>query len=225
MIVTETLEALLTWTPFLAGGFGWNMIVALAAMAIGTPVGILFALMRSAPGWSVRRSGSLLTTIARGAPTFVMLFYLVYIIPERVSLGTVVIVFPIWIKASLALGIAVAGYVSDTALAARHALRRGDMPEALLFLPSWTSYFMIIVMASSTASVIGVPEVVHRSETVIGAIDRPGFSFWIYLYAMSWFLVFGGVITLFMRWLRRYISRSGGVAQSSRGRNASMNRR
>ena len=160
--MTETLEALLTWTPFLAGGFGWNMIVALAAMAIGTPVGILFALMRSAPGWSVRRSGSLLTTIARGAPTFVMLFYLVYIIPERVSLGTVVIVFPIWIKASLALGIAVAGYVSDTALAARHALRRGDMPEALLFLPSWTSYFMIIVMASSTASVIGVPEVVHR---------------------------------------------------------------
>ena len=66
-------------------------------------------------------------------------------------------------------------------------------------MPSWTSYFLIIVMASATASVIGVPELVHRAGTVIGAIDRAGFSFWVYLYAMVWFLAFAGIVAVAMR--------------------------
>ncbi|MCE2494521.1 MAG: hypothetical protein J4F40_18315, partial [Alphaproteobacteria bacterium] len=55
---------------------------------------------------------------------------------------------------------------------------------------------------SATASVIGVPELVHRAETVIGAIGRAEFTFWIYLYAMVWFLAFAAVVALAMRALR-----------------------
>ena len=36
MTIAEVADALVAWTPYLAAGFGWNMIVSLAAMAIGT---------------------------------------------------------------------------------------------------------------------------------------------------------------------------------------------
>ena len=211
MTAGEVVDALLTWTPYLAAGFGWNMIVSLVAMAIGTLVGVPLAVLRGGSARGVRGTGGALTTFARSAPTFVMLFYLAYIVPGSFEILGVVVTVPAWFKASLALAIAVAGYVSDNALVALQHLRRGETAEALLFLPSWTSYFLIIVMASATASVIGVPELVHRAQTVIGAIDRPGFSFWIYLYAMAWFLVFAGVVALVMRALR---ARLGGASGS-----------
>ena len=211
MTAGEVVDALLTWTPYLAAGFGWNMIVSLVAMAIGTLVGVPLAMLRESSVRGARGTGGGLTTFARSAPTFVMLFYLAYVVPGSFEILGVVVTVPAWFKASLALAIAVAGYVSDNALAALRHLRRGETAEALLFLPSWTSYFLIIVMASATASVIGVPELVHRSQTVIGAIDRPGFSFWIYLYAMAWFLAFAGVVALVMRALR---ARLGGASGS-----------
>ena len=199
MTLQDIVEALIAWTPYLATGFGWNMIVSLAAMAIGTAVGVLLAMLRNDSRRAAAGSGGTLTVIANSAPTFVMLFYLAYAIPESFQLFGLTVAVPAWLKASLALGIAVAGYVSD---------------NALLFLPAWTNYFLIIVMASSTASVIGVPELVYRSETVIGALDRPEVAFWVYLYAMCWFLAFSGVATLLMRVLRSHLATRGGGAAS-----------
>ena len=202
MMMMDIAEALIAWTPYLAAGFGWNMAVSLAAMAIGTLVGLLLAAMRGGSARRINRSGAALTVLARSAPTFVMLFYLAYAVPGTFEFFGLVVPVPAWIKASLALAIAVAGYVSDNALAALRHIRRGETAEALLFLPSWTSYFLIIVMASATASVIGVPELVHRAQTVIGAIGKAEVSFWVYLYAMLWFLVFAAAVSLVMRGLR-----------------------
>ena len=207
MTAQETIAELWTWSPYLAEGFGWNIIVSLLAMAIGSIVGLVLALLRSGSNWGVRHSGGALTTLARNAPTFVMLFYLAYIIPTEFELFGAALIFPAWIKASLALGIAVAGYVSDNALAAIRHLRRHETAEALLFVPAWTSYFLIIVMASSTASVIGVPELVRRADTVIGAVDEIGLALWVYLWAMIWFLGFSALLTLGMNWLSRHIKK------------------
>ena len=207
MTAQETVDVLWAWSPYLAEGFGWNIIVSLLAMAVGTVVGMLLALLRGGSHWSVRHSGGAVTTLARNAPTFVMLFYLAYIIPTEFTLFGAAATFPAWIKAALALGIAVAGYVSDNALAAIRHLRRHEMAEALLFVPAWTSYFLIIVMASSTASVIGVPELVRRADTVIGAVDEVGLALWVYLWAMIWFLGFSLILTFGMNWLSRHIKR------------------
>jgi polar amino acid transport system permease protein len=62
-------------------------------------------------------------------------------------------------------------------------------------------------MASSTASVIGVPELVRRADTVIGAVDEIGLALWVYLWAMIWFLGFSILLTLAMNWLSRHIRR------------------
>jgi len=191
------------------------MTISLAAMVIGTAAGLLLALVRNSGLRGIDNGGRALTVILHAAPTFVMLFYLTYLIPEQIGIFGLVLQVPIWIKASLAFGIAVTGFVSDNALVALRHLARRQKSEALLFMPSWTNYFLIIVMASSTASVIGVPELVYRARVVIGAVDQSGFAVWAYLYVMIWFAVFGAVVTAVMRGLRTRLARISHTPPSS----------
>lgn len=214
MTAAETIKILAEWTPYLLTGFGWNVIVSLTAMAIGTVAGLLLAVMRDSSVWGAKSGGNVLTAAMHVAPTFVMLFYLTYMIPEQLEFFGLSVHVPVWLKASLAFGIAVAGFVSDNALVSIRYFSKGHIPEALLFLPSWTNYFLIIVMASSTASVIGVPEMVYRARTVIGAVDQIGFLFWAYLYVMIWFLVFSILLTMIMHLLRnRLTQRTHGLGR------------
>jgi len=189
MTAAEIIAILWAWTPFLAVGFVWNILISFAAMAIGTPVGLLLAEARLSPRAPVRRIGNFLTAAARAFPTFVLIFYLAYVLPTEFAVGPVTVSLPAWLKASLALSVAVAGFVSDNGLSAIQHWRRGERHEALLFLPAWSMYFLIIFMASSTASVIGVPEIVQRANTVIAAVGSSDIMLWVYLYAMAWFFV------------------------------------
>jgi polar amino acid transport system permease protein len=199
MSSSEIVEALYVWTPFLAGGYVWNVIVSLAAMGIGTAIGAVLALMRVSHRSSLVRASLLLTGLTRNIPTFVFLFYLAFLIPAEIQFGSAVHTFPVWLKASFALAIAVVGFVSDNLADVIGHWRRHDFASALMFIPNWTSYFVIIVMASSTASVIGVGELVSRCNTVIAAVGKSDLMLWIYLYAMTWFFVTCYPVTLLMR--------------------------
>jgi len=201
----EILDALAVWTPFLAGGFVMNILISLVAMAIGTLLGSVLAVLRATAGGTALRVSLTLTEIARNIPTFVFLFYLTFLIPGEVEIAGALVPMPGWVKAAAALSIAVVGFVSDTLSIAIRDWRRGDHAAALLFLPSWTGYLLIIVMASSTASVVGVSEIVSRCNTVIGAVGRNELMLWIYLYAMLWFFLFCYPLTLLMRRIRRRI--------------------
>jgi polar amino acid transport system permease protein len=203
MSAREILEALWAWTPFLAEGFAWNVLISFVSMAIGTPVGFLLAEARLAHRKPVRRVGGFLTGAARAFPTFVLIFYLAYILPAEFTIGPLVVSVPAWLKASLALAVAVAGFVSDNGISAIEHWRRGEHDEAYLFLPAWTMYFLIIFMASSTASVIGVPEIVQRANTVIAAVGHPSLMLWVYLYAMAWFFIVSWPIAQSVAALRR----------------------
>lgn len=163
MSPAEALPLLWAWTPFLLGGFAWNIIVSLAAMGVGTLLGGLLAAGRGSAQPRLRRTCELITHVCRNVPTFVFLYYLAFLLPFEIDIGGRLVTIPPWIKASLALAIAVVGFVSDNLLTAVQAHRRHDHATAHLFIPNWTMYFVIIVMASSTASVIGVPELVARS--------------------------------------------------------------
>jgi len=215
MTATEIIDVLVVWTPFLAEGFAWNIAIAFASMAIGTPVGFLLAFARAGRSVPARRLAAFVTGAARAFPTFVLIFYLAYVLPTEFAIGPVSVVVPGWLKASLALGVAVAGFVSDAGLSAIEHARKHEMHEAYLFLPAWTMYFLIIFMASSTASVIGVPEIVQRANTVVAAVGLPDVMLWVYLYAMSWFLVVSMPVTFAIGLLRRNL-----VARSAPARPA-----
>jgi polar amino acid transport system permease protein len=219
MDVRDVVGVLWTWTPYLAGGFGWNIIVSVAAMAVGTVLGAGLAHGRLAGPGGLARLARGATAASRNVPTFVCLFYLAFLVPNEVTLGGLALPVPAWMKAALALAVAVVGYISDT-LGLALAERRAGRPEAwLLFLPAWMTYFLIIVMASSTASVIGVSEIVSRANTVIGATGREDLMVWIYLYAMLWFLAFCWPLTLLMRVLQQRI-RSGLLLRPGQSRHA-----
>lgn len=205
MDVRDVLGVLWSWTPYLAGGFGWNIIVSVVAMSVGTVLGAGLAYGRLDGPCGLAGLARGATAASRNVPTFVFLFYLAFLVPNEVALGGLVLPVPAWMKAALALAVAVVGYVSDT-LGLALAERRAGRPEAmLLFLPAWMTYFLIIVMASSTASVIGVSEIVSRANTVIGATGREDLMVWIYLYAMLWFLAFCWPLTLLMRLLQQRV--------------------
>ena len=191
MMATEIVEKLLVWTPFLAGGFVWNVVISLVAMAIGTLLGSVLARLRLSERKPLVHASLALTELARNIPTFVFLFYLAFLIPVEFDVSGRLYSFPAWLKASLALSVAVVGFVSDNLSVAWRYWRNNNHAAALLFIPSWTMYLVIIVMASSTASVIGVGEIVSRCNTIIAAEEgRAELMLWIYLYATFYFLFF-----------------------------------
>ena len=75
-------------------------------------------------------------------------------------------------------------------------------------------YLVIIVMASSTASVIGVPEIVSRSNTIIAAVGTDDLMIWVYGYAMAWFFLFCWPLTRLIGALRGRMQRRHAAASA-----------
>lgn len=190
MTSAEIVGMLLAWTPFLAGGFAWNILISLVAMAIGTVLGAVLARLRLSGRKSLARASLVVTELTRNIPTFVFLFYLAFLIPAEFEISGQIHVFPAWLKAALALSVAVVGFVSDNLFVAWQHWRNHNHAAALLFVPSWTMYLLIIVMASSTASVIGVGEIVSRCNIIIAAVGGDETMLWVYAYAIGYFFIF-----------------------------------
>ncbi|MFO1422876.1 MAG: ABC transporter permease subunit [Candidatus Competibacteraceae bacterium] len=211
MTPAEIVHVLVVWTPFLANGFLWNILISLVAMAVGTVLGAVLARLRLSGRKSLARTGLAATELTRNIPTFVFLFYLAFLVPVEFEVLGRIYAFPAWLKASLALSVAVVGFVSDNLLAAWQHWRSGNRPAALLFIPSWTMYLVIIVMASSTASVIGVGEIVSRCNVVIAAVSGDEMMVWVYVYAIGYFFGFCFPVNWAMgRVKKRLLARVGG---------------
>ena len=189
MDIRDVYDELVRWTPFLAGGFAWNIAISLLAMALGTLIGAGLAFMREARGAILVKPSLAITGFAQNMPAFVLLLYVAFLLPSEFQLFGLVVKVPVWIKASLALSIAVVAHVSDTLSVVIRDWRAGQRESALLFLPSWVTYLLFVVMTSSAASLIGVNEIVSRCSTVIAATGQSGMLLWIYLYAMLWFFL------------------------------------
>ncbi|MFZ1642191.1 MAG: ABC transporter permease subunit [Candidatus Contendobacter sp.] len=189
MAPIEIIHILSVWTPFLAGGFAWNILISLVAMAIGTVLGAVLARLRLAKRKSLAHTSLAVTELTRNIPTFVFLFYLAFLIPAEFEVSGQIYSFPAWLKAALALSVAVVGFVSDNLFVAWQHWRDHNHAAALLFIPSWTMYLLIIVMASSTASVIGVGEIVSRCNIIIAAVGGDETMLWVYAYAVGYFFL------------------------------------
>lgn len=188
---SEILNELMVWTPYLAVGFTKNLLVSYASMFVGTIFGFFLALMRRSQKTFLHTPGSLGTSLFRNIPSFVFMFYLAFVMPVEFTWNEEIIKIPVWIKAALALTVPVIGFASDQVLRYFNDKKEGADHAGLMFAVAWTQYFLIIIMASSTASVIGVDEIVARANTVITAIRAPEFMLWMYLYVALWFLVLG----------------------------------
>jgi len=209
MSPAEIAARLLALTPDLLAGFTMNILVSAVAMAVGTLIGWGLALLRLSGRSRWQRFSLALTEVSRGMPTIVFQFYLVLVLPAEIALpGTAVtLAFPAWLKAALALALAVVGFTSDNLTIALRDWRLGRHRAAILFVPSWTSYALIIVMASSTASIIGVGELLSRCNTAINASGSTQLMLPIYLYGCLIFFGFCFPLTLLMKQVSRTLVR------------------
>lgn len=204
-MVVETLETLLIWSPYLLGGFGWNLLIALTAGLIGLMVGFLLATLRQSQVRAVAHSSLGISRVIHNLPTFALIFYTAAMLPGAVELpGTsLVVTVPPWFKAALALSAMQIGYTAENLAIALGAWRKGDRLRALLFLPGWLNGFLITLIASSNASVVGVDELVSRCDTLINASGHTTLMIPIYVYASVIFIAFCLPMSIAMRYLKK----------------------
>lgn len=191
MSFVEILQHLVTWTPFLLGGFAMNILISLIAVVLGTVLGLLFAMARLSVRPRVGRFGRVGTAFFRNIPTLAFVFYATLVIPNEFYWpGTnELVAFPTWLKAAIALSAGQIGIQSDQFFAAIQTWRKGLHDAAMLVVPNWFSGFLMTVLASSASSLVGVGELVSRSNTVIN-VSNTQLMIPVYLYASLIFLAF-----------------------------------
>lgn len=204
------MSALIKWTPFLLGGFVWNILIGVLAMTIGSLLGVVLASLRLSDKKWLKNISYGLTTLSCNVPTIVFQFYLVIMLPSDWAIPGLewTINFPAWLKASLALAIAVLGFTSNNLMIALRQWRAGNHAAAMLFIPAWINYMLIIIMASSTASIIGVSEILSRCNIVISASNYGSdgrLMLPVYLYVSMIFLSFCYPLNCLMKKLQSYL--------------------
>lgn len=189
-MITELFDVLVTWTPFLFEGFYWNIVIALLATVLGTAIGGLLAVLHLSSSRIIAGMVRAVISFFRNVPSLVLLFYAATLIPNQIELwNESVLHVPDWLKASIALAGSPIGFTALNLHTSILHWRVGQRRAAMLFFPNWLGGFLITVLASSTASLVGVNELVGNCNTVIGATGTT-YLFPIYVYAMCIFFVF-----------------------------------
>lgn len=198
MTSKEIVEHLITWSPFMFGGFGMNILISMIAVTLGTLAAWLIAMACLSTRPRLSRFGNLLTAFFRNIPTLAFVFYAALVIPNEFFLpgSKELVSFPTWLKAAIALSAGQIGLQVDQFVAAIGAWRRKATDEAMLVLPNWFMGFLMTVLASSASSLVGVGELVSRSNTVIN-VSSTQMMIPVYLYASLIFIGF----CLPMSWL------------------------
>jgi polar amino acid transport system permease protein len=189
----ETLALLLTWSPFLLQGFVWNIIIAAVAVGLGSSLGALCALLSLSLRPGVARAAQAVTAFSRAVPSLVLIFYLATLVPNTLWIGSSSISIAPWLKAAIALAASPLGFTAWNLQTSIIAWRSGDRRAALLFIPNWMGAFVITLLASSTASLVGVSELLGRCNAVI-ASSGSGTMLPVYFYGSCVFFVFCSLI-------------------------------
>ncbi len=143
--------------PDLLAGMVVNFEIAAIALAVGLALGALLALARLGGGVLGAAATSLIG-LMRAAPTFVVMFVLLNIIPRDATLFGIGVAPSGIMIVALSLVPYSASYVADNGAEALRQLRAGSPLGALQFLPNVTRAFFVLVMSSSAGAAIGVTE-------------------------------------------------------------------
>lgn len=201
----DLLKAVMQHSGYLAGGFKMNLLISVLSMTVGTMIGVALGRLRHAGLRALDMPSRFATSICRNVPSFVLLFYMASMIPSEVTLAGSIYTVPLWIKATLALIFPVVGFASDQSLGYFDQRRAGSTAAGEIFIVAWVQYFLIIIMASATASVIGADEIVGRANTLIAAQGDSRLMIAIYLFVSLWFIATGLILTASIRRATRHL--------------------
>ncbi len=220
------IAILLEWTPTLAGGFGFNVLISILSMAIGTILGVGLGVLQVSPIRPIRSVAWLITQFFRNSPWLVLLFYCILLIPFQIEVFGTKIPFPGWIKAVIGLSLPVMAYMSEYMRGAILSIPTGqwESAESLGFsrgqimtgiilpqtvkrvLPSWMNLYAVLTMATPLVSIIGVSDVMALTRAALSAEGRVDLLIPMYLYILSWFFIYCYPISAVTRLLERKYS-------------------
>jgi len=203
-------ELLVKWTPLLAKGFVFNLLISVCAMAIGTIAGVLLGLARISLLRPVRGSSWVVVQFFRNAPWLVLLFFVMYLLPFEFHVAGVTIPFPDWIKATLGLALPIMANMAEIvrgavqsiptaqweaarslAFSRRETLWKIILPQCVKrMLPPWMNWYAILTMATTLASIVGVSEVMGNTLRITNAEGRTDLLIPIYSYVLLAFFVY-----------------------------------
>ncbi len=217
------VKTIIAWTPLLLKGFGFNILISVMSMAIGSVIGSILGVLQISVLPPVRLSSRLLTQFFRNSPWLVLLFYCMFMLPFEITIGGLRIPFPDWIKAVIGLSLPVMANVAEIVRGAVNSIPSGqwEASESLAFtrrqqiwliilpqcykrmLPPWMNLYAILTMATVLASIVGVEEVMTLAGQVLAAEGRPELLVPIYSFVLVWFFAYCYPIARWTIWLER----------------------
>jgi His/Glu/Gln/Arg/opine family amino acid ABC transporter permease subunit len=189
--------------PTFLAGMAVNFEIAAIAVVIGLAAGLPLAFARASGRHAAVAVSLTVIGLMRAAPTFVVMFFLLNVVPRDAELFGIPIALSGVMTVAVSLVPYSAAYVADAGVEALAQWRRGSHLGALLFLPNMTRAFFVVVMSSGAAAAIGVPEGI--SVILRQAEHLPSLGDKLVLFAVG-IVMFGVPLQLgsaFVRWLQR----------------------
>jgi polar amino acid transport system permease protein len=219
----SAFAAIARWVPLLLTGFGFNILISVLSMAVGTVFGVMLGLMQISLLPPVRFSSWFVTQFFRNAPWLVLLFYCMFLLPFEIRAFGMRVPFPDWIKAIIGLSLPVMANVSEIVRGAVNSIPTGqwEAAESLAFsrrqtlwqiiipqcvkrmLPPWMNLYAILTMATVLASVVGVSEVMTLTRRALAAENRTDLLIPIYGMILLWFFAYCYPIARLTGWMER----------------------
>ncbi len=217
-------EVVVKWAPLLLGGFAFNILISLLAMALGTLAGFGLGLLLIGESALPRIGAWGVMQFFRNAPWLVLLFFAMFLIPYRVTLGGVSVPLPDWIKAVMGFALPVMANVAEIlrgavasipatqweaaeslALTRRQTLWLVVLPQCFKrMLPPWMNLYALVAMATVQASIVGVSEMLTITAQVHAAEgSRPDLFAPLYGFALLCFFLYCYPIDLLTARLER----------------------
>ena len=220
----SALEVIWKWSPLLLSGFGFNILMSVLAMALGTAAGVVLGLLQIGENRALRTFAWSATQFFRNAPWLVLLFFAMFMIPFQFRVFGYTVPFPDWVKAVIGFSLPVMANMSEIVRGAVASLPSGqwEAAESLAFsrrqtlwmiilpqcvkrmLPPWMNLYSLITMATVQASIVGVTEMLTLTAQVHAAEGgRPDLLAPLYGFAMLCFFVYCYPIERFTLYLER----------------------
>ncbi|CAH1661257.1 amino acid ABC transporter permease [Chelatococcus asaccharovorans] len=218
---------LIPWFPLILKGFWLNILISVLAMAIGIVTGAALGALQMSKVRLIVLPARVLTLFLRNSPWLVIVFYVMYLMPFEIRVGSQWISFPDWVKAVVAFSLPVTGYISEIVRGGMRAVptTQWEAAEALAFGPARTVFSIIlpqafkqmlpptmnlycsVAMATSLANIVGVQEVITITQTILTTETRPGLILPAYGITLALFFVYVFPISLLSRQLERVWSK------------------
>jgi His/Glu/Gln/Arg/opine family amino acid ABC transporter permease subunit len=199
------LEIIQQFIPILWAGFLVNLEIGVAAVAIGTVLGVPLTLLRRRLP-VLRRPIQLCIQLMQALPTYVTMFFVLTLLPDNLALWGRAI--EAMTAVVLAQSVYLTSYVAEDAYEALEHWQRNERDQALLFLPNLLRGFVVVVMSSGFGAAVGVSEAVsvtmHQAERYPALGDR------ILLFAVTiiFFVLVFGLVNILIQHLINRLGRS-----------------